>query len=120
VFINTRLVKDADRLLSDDFINPEVAFLLLRDRNTFLKLVHSMQEGSAEFRIPASKGEEKDKLAEISAQFEMDNQAVSAMQNNLKQLVELKGAVRYVVAYGEGFFQSLLDLRNQISATGMC
>lgn len=120
MYLQLRMVKNANAVLAGDFVDPEAMFLLNRDTNTIRDITRGLQSGSDALRIEASEGEELTKLTALSTQFATDQQAVAVMYGNVRQLVTLKSAMRFIVDGGEGFFQNLLDVERQIGASSVC
>ena len=112
LFLQSRLVKNATMLLVTDSLDPEIVFLLGKDRNSFTDLLRGLLDGSDKFRLLPSKGIERDKLIQLSKQFEADKNAVTTILSNLKQLIEFKQSVQYIVAFSEKLSQRLHDLES--------
>ena len=112
LFLQSRLVKNATMLLVTDSLDPEIVFLLGKDRNSFTDLLRGLLDGSDKFRLPPSKGIEREKLVQLSKQFEVDKNAITTILSNLEQLIEFKQSVRYIVAFSESLSQRLHDLES--------
>ena len=70
VMLTQRLGKSANEFLTSEGVNPETAFLLGNDTNTFRDIVEGFLQGSAVLRLPASTNPDaRDKLAELKLAF---------------------------------------------------
>jgi twitching motility protein PilJ len=93
VMLTQRLAKNANALLVADAIDPEVAFLLGKDTNTFRDVLGALSKGSEAMRIsPAGDPETKEKLVELDAAFKEYQEAVAGILGNMQKLVQAKQA----------------------------
>lgn len=93
VMLTQRLAKNANALLVADAIDPEVAFLLGKDTNTFRDVLLALTGGSEIMRIaPAGDSETKAKLAELETSFKEYQDAVAGILGNMQRLVQAKQA----------------------------
>jgi twitching motility protein PilJ len=93
VMLTQRLAKNANSLLVADAIDPEVAFLLGKDTNTFRDVLGALAKGSEAMRInPATDAETKEKLVELDASFKEYQEAVAGILGNMQRLVQAKQA----------------------------
>ncbi len=93
VMLTQRLAKNANALLVADAIDPEVAFLLGKDTNTFRDVLLALTSGSEIMRIaPAGDNETKAKLAELDGSFKEYQDAVAGILGNMQRLVQAKQA----------------------------
>ena len=91
--LTQRLAKNANALLVADAIDPEVAFLLGKDTNTFRDVLGALSKGSEAMRIsPAGDPETKEKLVELDAAFKEYQEAVAGILGNMQKLVQAKQA----------------------------
>ena len=95
VMLTQRMAKNANSLLSGEAIDPEVAFLLGKDTNTFRDLLQGLSKGSDALRLTGSTDPEtKEKLAELEKSFGEYQAAVSGILGNMQQLVSAKQAAQ--------------------------
>jgi twitching motility protein PilJ len=93
VMLTQRLAKNANALLVADAIDPEVAFLLGKDTNTFRDVLAALTRGSDAMRIAAATDPEtRDKLAELDGAFKEYQEAVAGILGNMQRLVQAKQA----------------------------
>ena len=111
VMLTQRMAKNANTMLAGDVIDPEVAFLLGKDTNTFRDLVRGLLEGSAALRIArASDPELRAKLAELQAGFKDYQAGVSQILGNMQRLVNAKRATRDIFNDSEKLLGSVEQL----------
>jgi len=95
VMLTQRMAKNANNLLSSDVIDPEVAFLLGKDANTFRDVLLALLNGSEDLRINAVKDPDtREKLKELNAVFNDFYANVNSILNNMQNLVNAKQAGR--------------------------
>jgi twitching motility protein PilJ len=93
VMLTQRVAKNASSLLVGDAIDPEVAFLLGKDTNTFRDLMSALTTGSDVLRINASNDTDtKQKLTELEASFKEYQTSVGGILGNMQRLVLAKQA----------------------------
>jgi twitching motility protein PilJ len=93
VMLTQRVAKNASALLVGDAIDPEVAFLLGKDTNTFRDLLSALIKGSETLRIGAtSDADTRAKLAELEATFKDYQNAVGGILGSMQRLVLAKQA----------------------------
>jgi twitching motility protein PilJ len=93
VMLTQRVAKNASALLVGDAIDPEVAFLLGKDTNTFRELMNALSKGSEVLRISANNdADTKQKLSELEANFKEYQTAVGGILGNMQRLVLAKQA----------------------------
>ncbi len=102
VMLTQRMAKNANALLAGEAIDPEVAFLLGKDTNTFRDLMQGLAKGSEALRLsPATDGETRDKLAELEKAFADYQTAVSGILGNMQQLVSAKQSAQNIFTDNE-------------------
>src|SRR2546421_4803433 len=95
VMLTQRLAKNANAMLAGDVIDPEVAFLLGKDSNTFRDLLQGLLQGNEPMRIArVSDAELRAKLGELETGFKDYQVAVSRILGNMQRLVNAKRATR--------------------------
>jgi twitching motility protein PilJ len=95
VMMTQRMAKNANTMLAGDVVDPEVAFLLGKDTNTFRDTLQGLLKGSEQMRISAvSDAEMRGKLGELEVGFREYQRAVSEILGNMQRLVNAKRATR--------------------------
>jgi twitching motility protein PilJ len=93
MMLTQRMAKNANTMLAEDVVDPEVSFLLGKDTNSFRDILVGMQQGSEALRIQrAADPELRGKLAEVEAAFKEYQSAVSSILGSQQQLVNAKRA----------------------------
>jgi twitching motility protein PilJ len=86
VMLTQRIAKNASALLVGDAIDPEVAFLLGKDTNSFRDLLTGLIKGN-EGRVET---DTRSKLGELETAFKEYQEAVSGILGNMQRLVLAK------------------------------
>src|SRR5205085_596813 len=95
VMLTQRMAKNANAMLAGDVVDPEVAFLLGKDSNTFRDLLQGLLQGSEALRIArVNEADLRSKLGELEAAFKQYQVAVSRILGNMQRLVNAKRATR--------------------------
>ena len=89
VMLTQRIAKNASALLVGNAIDPEVAFLLGKDTNTFRDVLTGLSKGSETLRS-TSDADTRAKLEELEAAFKEYQSAVSGILGNMQRLVLAK------------------------------
>ena len=111
VMLTQRMAKNANALVAGDTIDPEVAFLLGKDTNTFRDILNGLTKGSETMRLSAaSEGETKERLAEAEKAFAGYQAAVAGILGNMQRLVSAKQSAQAVFNDNEKLKDSLADL----------
>jgi twitching motility protein PilJ len=93
VMLTQRIAKNASALLVGDAIDPEVAFLLGKDTNTFRDLLGALTKGSDVLRIAATgDADTREKLGELETAFKDYQGAVGGILGSMQKLVLAKQA----------------------------
>ena len=117
VMLTQRLAKNANALLVADAIDPEVAFLLGKDTNTFRDVLAALAKGSESLRIsPAGDVETKEKLAELDVSFKEYQEAVTGILGNMQRLVQAKQAGGRIFRDSGPLLKATTDLSNAYAA----
>jgi twitching motility protein PilJ len=112
VMLTQRLAKNANELLSGEGVNPETAFLLGKDTNTFRDLLDGLTNGSDALRLtPVRDQETKDRLTDLQKQFVSFQQQIGALLANLQKIVAAKQAEQLVFKDNENLRTSILRLQ---------
>jgi twitching motility protein PilJ len=114
VMLTQRMAKNANTMLAGDVVDPEVAFLLGKDTNTFRDLLQGLLQGNEALRIErVQEAQIRSKLAELQTGFKEYQTGVSQILGNMQRLVNAKRATRDIFNDSE----KLLGLAEQL-ATG--
>ena len=93
MMLTQRIAKNANHLLAEAQVDPEVSFLLGKDTNTFRDLLQGLLQGSEALRIQrVADPELRGKLGEMEAAFREYQAAVSSILGNQQRLVNAKRA----------------------------
>ena len=93
MMLTQRMAKNANNMLAEAVIDPEVSFLLGKDVNTFRDVVQGLLSGSEALRIQrVADAELRAKLSEMEAAFKQYQAAVASVLGNQQQLVNAKRA----------------------------
>ncbi len=117
VMLTQRLAKNANALLVAAAIDPEVAFLLGKDTNTFRDVLGALAKGSEAMRINAAGDPEtKEKLAELDTAFKEYQEAVAGILGNMQRLVQAKQAGGSIFRDSVPLLKATTDLSNAYAA----
>ena len=118
VMLTQRVAKNASALLVGDAIDPEVAFLLGKDTNTFRDLLGALMKGSETLRInAASDPDTKQKLAELEGTFKEYQAAVGGILGSMQRLVLAKQAGANIFRDSENLLASTDKLADAYQAS---
>ncbi len=107
VMLTQRMAKNANNLLSGDLIDPEVAFLLGKDTNTFRDVLSGLIAGSEDLRLTAVQDNDtKEKLAELNTSFKDFEANVANILQNMQALVAAKQAGSAIFRSSDGLLSS--------------
>ena len=111
VMLTQRMAKNANALVAGDTIDPEVAFLLGKDTNTFRDLLGGLTKGNEALRLTAvTDAESKERLAELEKSFAGYQSSVSGILGNMQRLVNAKQSALNIFNDNEKFKDSLTEL----------
>lgn len=108
VMLSQRLAKNANALLVADAIDPEAAFLLGKDTNSF-------RDGLANLNAMTADGDTKQKLADLETAFKEYQDAVSGILSNMQSLVQAKEAGSRIIKQSNTLFDASDKLEKQIN-----
>ncbi|NJA89361.1 methyl-accepting chemotaxis protein [Rhodocyclus tenuis] len=112
VMLTQRIAKNANALEVSDIIDPEVAFLLGKDVNTFRDLIAALQKGNAAQHIGASHdADTQQKLTQLESAFKEYQQSVGGILGGMQRLVQAKQAGARIFRDSE----TLLDATDQLT-----
>jgi twitching motility protein PilJ len=93
MMLTQRMAKNANTMLAEAVVDPEVAFLLGKDTNTYRHTLQGLLQGSDSMRIQrVTDAELRDKVGELERTFQEYQRAVSAILGNQQSLVNAKRA----------------------------
>jgi twitching motility protein PilJ len=111
VMLTQRMAKNANALLAGEAIDPEVAFLLGKDTNTFRDLLTALTKGSDSLRLAAATDPEmKERLGELDRAFAAYQSSVSGILGNMQRLVNAKQSAQRIFADNEKLKDALSEL----------
>ena len=111
VMLTQRMAKNANAMLAGDVVDPEVAFLLGKDTNTFRDEVQGLLQGNEAMRIARVNDEElRGKLGELESGFKQYQAGVAQILGNMQRLVNAKRATRDIFNDSEALLGAAEDL----------
>ncbi|MGL4575998.1 MAG: methyl-accepting chemotaxis protein [Burkholderiaceae bacterium] len=117
VMLTQRLAKNANELVSGETVNPETAFLLGKDTNTFRDLMEGLLNGSEALRLTAAPaGETRQRLEELKKAFETFQGSVGGILGSLQRIVQAKQAEGLVFKESEQIRTELRALENGLTS----
>lgn len=112
VMLTQRLGKSANEFLTADGVNPETAFMLGKDANTFRDIVSGYLAGSTVLRLPAASNPDlRDKLSELQATFVGYQQLVNGILAEMRNFIAAKEAERKIFMDSEPLKENLQSLQ---------
>ncbi|MFJ2989777.1 methyl-accepting chemotaxis protein [Collimonas sp. NPDC087041] len=113
VMLTQRLGRSANEFLTSEGVNPETAFLLGKDTNTFRDIVSGFLNGSDVLRLSASKSdEERSKLTELETSFAEYQESVASILGNMQNFVSAKQSEQLIFTENETLKQRLGALQD--------
>lgn len=117
VMLTQRLGRSANEFLTSEGVNPETAFLLGKDTNTFRDITEGFLNGSEVLRLTATKDQDtRDKLAELQAVFAEYQASVATILGNLQNFIAAKQAEQLIFAENETLKQRITNLQKAYRA----
>jgi twitching motility protein PilJ len=115
VMLTQRLGKSANEFLTSEGVNPETAFLLGNDTNTFRDIVDGFLQGSAVLRLPAaSNADARAKLAELKEAFAEYQKLVAGILGDLQKFIAAKDAEHVLFTENEPLRERLQVLQKTL------
>jgi len=103
VMLTQRLGKNLNEFLSGEGVNPETAFLLGKDTNTFRETLDGLLNGSEALRLSAATDPEtRGYLQQLSQRFEAVQKTTQTILQNLPGLIAAKRAQQQIFNDNEG------------------
>jgi len=106
VMLTQRIAKNANALLVADVIDPEVAFLLGKDTNSFREILGQLKDMTPDTMT-------QDKIAELEAVANESLGAVSGILSNIQYLVQAKQAGRRIIENAPPLSEEAHELTEQ-------
>jgi twitching motility protein PilJ len=89
--LTQRLGRSASEFMTAEGVNPETAFLLGKDTNTFRDITDGFLNGSEVLRLPVTKDQDtREKLTELQTAFGDYQQSVQSILGNLQNFIAAK------------------------------
>ncbi|MQR01340.1 methyl-accepting chemotaxis protein [Glaciimonas soli] len=118
VMLTQRLGRSANEFLTSEGVNPETAFLLGKDTNTFRDIINGFLNGSDILRLPASKNEdERAILTALAKSFGEYQVSVAAVLGNMQNFVSAKQSEQLIFTENESLKQQLTALQDKYRAS---
>lgn len=112
--LTQRIARNANQLLAGSTVDPEVAFLLGKDTNTFRDVLEGLTNGSEVLRLQAATdADTKARLAELQKAFASYRESIGAILSSLQRIVGAKQAEQRIFNESEGMKDVLTGLRNE-------
>ena len=117
MMLTQRMAKNANTMLAENVVDPEVAFLLGKDTNTFRDTLQALLQGSPALRIArVEDAEMRAKLIELQAGFAEYQKAVNSILGNQARLVGAKRASFEMFNDSESLLQAAEKLNDAFEA----
>jgi twitching motility protein PilJ len=122
--LTQRMAKNANIMLAENVVDPEVAFLLGKDTNSYRDTLQGLLQGSDALRIArVGDAEMRARLGELQAAFADYQRAVSDILGNQARLVGAKRAAFDIFNDSEALLQAAerlnLGYENELDARGI-
>ncbi|MGO4279415.1 methyl-accepting chemotaxis sensory transducer [Cupriavidus sp. OV038] len=116
VMLTQRLGKNLNEFLSGEGVNPETAFLLGKDTNTFRETLDGLMNGSDALRLTAATdAETRSYLQQLSQRFEAVQKTTQTILQNLPGLIAAKRAQQQIFNDNEALRGELSTLQTAYS-----
>ncbi|WP_420476086.1 methyl-accepting chemotaxis protein [Noviherbaspirillum sp. ST9] len=117
VMLTQRLGRSANEFLTSEGVNPETAFLLGKDTNTFRDITEGFLTGSDVLRLSATKdADTREKLTELQSVFAEYQQSVATILGNLQNFIAAKQSEQLIFAENETLKQRITALQKSYRA----
>jgi twitching motility protein PilJ len=117
VMLTQRLGRSANEFLTTEGVNPETAFLLGKDTNTFRDITDGFLNGSDLMRLSATRDPDtRDKLMELQKAFVEYQKSVSSILGNLQNFISAKHAEQLIFTENEALKERLTNLQRAYRA----
>ena len=113
VMLTQRLGRSANEFLTTEGVNPETAFLLGKDTNTFKDITDGFLNGSEVLRLPATTDKDsRDKLTELQTLFAEYQLSISSILGSLQNFIAAKQSEQLIFTENETLKQKLTKLQD--------
>ena len=117
MMLTQRLSRSANAFLTTEGVNPETAFLLGKDTNTFRELTDGFLNGSEALRLPPARdADSRARLTELQTAFDAYQRSVAVILGNLQNFTAAKQAEQLIFSENEILKQELSTLQNTYRA----
>ncbi len=112
VMLTQRMGRSANAFLTLQGMNPETAFQLGKDTNTFRDIIDGLLNGSEVLRLTASRDQDvREKLQELQKVFGEYQKSVSTILGNLQNFIAAKQAEQLIFNENEALKKNLTTLQ---------
>jgi twitching motility protein PilJ len=112
VMLTQRLARSANEFLSSEGVNPETAFLLGKDTNTFRDITEGFLNGSEVLRLSkTTEPDTREKLVELQTAFADYQKSIALILGNLQNFIAAKQAQELIFKENEALKQRLNELQ---------
>lgn len=112
--LTQRLGRSASEFMTSEGVNPETAFLLGKDTNTFRDITEGFLNGSDVLRLPITKDQDtREKLTELQTAFGEYQQSVQSILGNLQNFIAAKQSELQISTANEKLKSSLTTLQKK-------
>jgi twitching motility protein PilJ len=112
VMLTQRLGRSANEFLTSEGVNPETAFLLGKDTNTFRDIVDGFLNGSEVLRLtPTKDNDTRERLTELQTVFTEYQASVANILSNLQNFIAAKQSEQLIFNENEALKESLSQLQ---------
>ena len=112
--LTQRLGRSASEFMTAEGVNPETAFLLGKDTNTFRDITDGFLNGSEVLRLPVTKDQDtREKLTELQTAFGDYQQSVQSILGNLQNFIAAKQSELLISSENEKLKSSLSILQKR-------
>ncbi|MET0963446.1 MAG: methyl-accepting chemotaxis protein [Noviherbaspirillum sp.] len=117
VMLTQRLGRSANEFLTSEGVNPETAFLLGKDTNTFRDITDGFLNGSDIMRLSVTRDPDtREKLLELQKTFGEYQKSVSSILGNLQNFIAAKQAEQLIFTENEALKERLSSLQRAYRA----
>jgi twitching motility protein PilJ len=117
MMLTQRMAKNANAMLAEAVVDPEVSFLLGKDTNTFRDILQGLLHGSEALRLArVGDAELRAKLGEMEGAFKEYQRAVGEILGNQQRLVNAKRASFDLFRDSESLLRAAEELNNAYEA----
>lgn len=112
VMLTQRLARSANEFLTSEGVNPETAFLLGKDTNTFREITEGFLSGNETLRLSkTTEPDTREKLTDLQTLFGEYQKSISLILGNLQNFISAKQAEELIFKENEALKNRLTDLQ---------